>query len=80
MIDLTDCARIKGVHRGTAHPNEVSNHHAPLTPRSTHSTGLFKRASEGTVMFFNRVLSGEGAIAALADITVDLPRKNYTRR
>ena len=25
-------------------PNEVRNHHAPLTPRSTQSTGLFERA------------------------------------
>ena len=33
------------------------------TPRSTQSTGLFKRASEGTVMLFKRVFSGEGAIA-----------------
>ena len=38
-----------------ASPNEVINHHAPQTPRRTQSTGLFKRASEGTVMFFKRV-------------------------
>ena len=25
-------------------PNEVRNHHAPLTPRSTQPTGLFERA------------------------------------
>ena len=29
-------------------PKEVRNHHAPLTPRSTQSTGLFKRVSDTT--------------------------------
>ena len=62
-ISKTVPARIQGVHRGTVHPNEVNNHHAPLTPRSTQSPGLFKRASEGTVMFSRRVFSGEGATA-----------------
>jgi hypothetical protein len=28
------------------HPYEAINHHAPLMPRSTPSTGLFKLASE----------------------------------
>ncbi len=68
---------------------EVINHHAPRTPKSTQPTGLFKRASEGRVVFFKRAFSGEEAIAnfkshfklaALADITVNLPRKNYTKR
>ena len=38
-----------------------SNHHAPPTPRSTQSTGLFKRAPESTSMFSRRVIRGEGA-------------------
>ena len=41
--------------------NEVINHHAPLTPRSTQSTGLFKRASDSTGTFSRRVFREEGA-------------------
>ncbi len=53
--------RVQGIYQGKGHPSEVINHHAPLTPRSTQPTGLFKRASEGTVIFFQRVFRGEGA-------------------
>jgi hypothetical protein len=34
----------------TVHPKEVIKHHAPLTPRSTQSTGLFKRAVYSKVL------------------------------
>ena len=60
-ISKTVHASIQGVHRGTVHPKEVNNHHEPLTPRSKQSPGLFKRTSEGAVMFSRRVFSGEGA-------------------
>ena len=36
------------------------NHHAPLTPRSTQSTGSFERASDSTGAFSKRVSRGEG--------------------
>ena len=43
-------------------PKEVRNHHAPLTPRSTQSTGLFERAVYSRECQ-KRVFSGEGATA-----------------
>jgi len=44
-IDLDDCIRTDmGCTQRDDGPNEVKNHHAPLTPRSTQSTGLFERA------------------------------------
>ena len=46
VISKTVSTRIRGVRRGTIYPYEAINHHAPLTPRSTPSTGLLKRASE----------------------------------
>ena len=51
------------------HPSEVINHHAPLTPRSTQSNGLFKRAAYSKELqtvrgaFYRRVFRGEGATA-----------------
>ena len=63
-LDLKDYTR-KDIRccRGTSYPNEVINHHAPLTPRSTQSTGLFKsqknsffkRASNSTIWSLRRV-------------------------
>ena len=44
-IDLDDRIRTDmGCTQRDDGPNEVRNHHAPLTPRSTQSTGLLKRA------------------------------------
>ena len=52
---------------GKAHPKEVINHHAPQTfgkrQGARNRLAYSKGPQEGTVMFFNRVLSGEGAIA-----------------
>ena len=43
-IDLDDCIRTDmGCTQRDDGPNEVRNHHAPLTPRSTQSTDLFER-------------------------------------
>ena len=42
---------LRGKHRGIIYPYEAIHHHAPLTPRSKPSTGLFKRASECTGIF-----------------------------
>ena len=50
-------------------PKEVRNHHAPLTPRSTQSTGLFERTVYSREFqtlrdaFYKRVFRGEGATA-----------------
>ena len=54
---------------------------------STQSTGLFKRASEGTIVLSKRVLTGKGRerlyihrkLEALTEIIVSLPRKKYTK-
>ena len=60
-ISKTVPARMQGVHRGIDHPSQVINHHAPPTPRSTQSTGLFKRASDSTGTFSRRrVFRGKG--------------------
>ena len=48
---------------GKATFSKAINCHAPLTPRSTQSTGLFKRASDSPDTFFKRVFRGEGATA-----------------
>ena len=69
-ISKTVPARIQGVHRGTAHPIEVINHHATLTPRSTQSTGLFQGASDSTGTFSGRVFRGEGAAANFRVISI----------
>ena len=55
------------------HPSEVIKHHAPLTPtpRSTQSTGLFKRAVYSKELqlqtvrgaFYRAVFRGKGATA-----------------
>ena len=69
-IDLDDCIRTDmGCTQRDDGPNEVRNHHAPLTPRSTQSTGLFERAvysREFQLLFVTldrRVFRGEGATA-----------------
>ena len=50
-IDLNDYARKDiGCTQRDDGPKEVRNHHAPLTPRSTQSTGLFKRAVYSKVL------------------------------
>ena len=63
--------------------NEIK-HNAPLTPRSTQPTGLFKRAAYSKELqavcgtLYRRLFRGEGATAnfraALTDTTVSLPR------
>ena len=69
-IDLNDYTRKDiGCTQRDDGPKEVRNQHAPLTPRSTQPTGLFKRAVcskefqtlRGT--FYKRVFRGEGATA-----------------
>ena len=69
-IDLNDYTRkdIGSTQRDDG-PKEVINHHAPLTPRSTRSTGLFKRAVYSKEFqtlcdkFYRRIFRGEGATA-----------------
>ena len=72
FLDVMDRVRweIRDVHRGIAYPSEVINHHAPLTPSSTQSTGLFKRAAYSEKLqtgrgafFYRRVFRGGGAKA-----------------
>ena len=69
-IDLDDRIRTDmGCTQRDDGPKEVRNHHAPLTPRSTQSTGLFERAVYSRefqllrVTFDKRVFGGEGATA-----------------
>ena len=60
FIDLKDYTR-KDIY-----PSDMINHHAPLTPRSTQPTGLFKRAAYSKELqtvrgaFYRRVFRGEG--------------------
>ena len=67
-ISKTLSARIQGARWGKSHPKEMTNHHAPLTPRSTHSTGLFKRASEGKALFFKREFRGEMTAESILEL------------
>ena len=69
-IDLNDYIRKDmGCTQRDGGPKEVRNHHAPLTPRSTQSTGLFERtvySREFQILrktFYKRVFRGEWATA-----------------
>ena len=69
-IDLNDYTRKDiGCTQRDDGPKEVRNHHVPLKPRSTQSTGLFKRAVYSREFqtlrdtFYKRVFRGEGATA-----------------
>ena len=68
-IDLNDYTR-KDIY-----PNDMINHHAPLTPRSTQPTGLFKRAAYSKELqtvrgaFYRAVFRGKGATAKFRAIS-----------
>ena len=70
-IDLSDYTRkYIGCTQRDDGPKEVIKHHAPLTPRSTQSTGLLKKAVYSKEFqtlrdaFYRRVFRGEGATAS----------------
>ena len=62
--------RVQGFRRGIGHPrspSEVIKHlyHAPLTPRSTQPTGLFKRTSEHTGAFPRKIEEQKAKLSAI---------------